>query len=101
MDAALLCYDIHSKNLKSHGFLINTFARCIENRTIKVKQCTISWYVDDNKVSHVDEEVNTKIIKTIAENFGNFTVSGVKKHKFLRMDIEFLANGKLSLCMKD
>ena len=35
------------------------------------------------------------------ENFGNLTVSRGKKHKFLGMDMEFLADGKLSLFMKD
>ena len=59
------------------------------------------WYVDYNKVSHVDEEVNKKVIETIAEHFGNLTVSRGKKHKFLGMDIEFLSDGKLSLFMKD
>ena len=42
-----------------------------------------------------------KIIETISEHFGNLTVSRGKKHKFLVMDIEFLADGELSLFMKD
>ena len=41
------------------------------------------------------------MIETIAEHFGNLTVSRGKKHKLLGMDIEFLADGKLSLFMKD
>ena len=65
---------------------------CISNSTIKDKQWTISWYVEDNKVSHIDEEVNTKLIETTVENFGNLTVSRGVKHKFLGIDIEFLAN---------
>ena len=55
MDSALMCYDLYSKTRKPQGFLINTYDRCIENSTIKDKKCTISWYVDNNKVSHVDE----------------------------------------------
>ena len=53
-----------------------------------------------DQLSHVDEEVNTKVIKTIAEHFGNLRVSKGKKHKFLGIDIEFLADVKLSLLMK-
>ena len=34
-------------------------------------------------------------------DFRNLTVSRGKKHKFLGMDIEFLAHGKLSLFIKD
>ena len=45
------------------------------------------WHVDNNKVSHVDEEVNTKVIETISEHFGNLTVSRGKNHKFLGIDI--------------
>ena len=57
MESVLLWYDIHSKTLKPQGFLINPYGRCMENITIKDKQFTIAWYVDDKKVSHVDEEV--------------------------------------------
>ena len=97
---ALLWYDIYSKTFKSHGFLVNPYDRCIENSTIKGKQCTIACYVDNNKVSHIDEEVNTKSIESIADHFGNLTISRGKKHKFLGMDTEFLDNGNLCLFMK-
>ena len=61
--------------MKSQGLLINTYDRCIANSIIQDKKCTIKWYVDNNKVSHVDEEVNTNIIETIAEHFGNLKLS--------------------------
>ena len=35
------------------------------------KQCTISWYVDNNKVSHAEEKFKTRIIERIYEYFGN------------------------------
>ena len=60
MELSLLWYDLYSKTMKSHGFTVNSYDRCIANRTIKDKESTISCYVDDIKVSHVDEEVNTK-----------------------------------------
>ena len=41
------------------------------------------------------------MIEKIAGHFGNLTVSRGKKHKFLGMDVEFSADGKLSLFMKD
>ena len=40
------------------------------------------------------------MIETTSEHFVNLTLSRGKKHKFLGMDIEFLADGKLSLLMK-
>ena len=41
------------------------------------------------------------MIEIIAGRFCNITVTRGKKHKFLGMDTEFLADGKLSLFMKD
>ena len=38
------------------------------------------------KVSHVYEGVNTRVIETISEHFGNLTVSRGNKHKFMGMD---------------
>ena len=52
-------------------------------------------------MTHVDEKVNTKIIKTIAEHFGEIIATRWGKQKFLVMDIEFLGNGKVLLFMKD
>ena len=52
----------------------NPYDRCISNITIYGKQCTISWYVDNNKVFHVNEDVNTGIIEKIDEHFGDLIV---------------------------
>ena len=101
IESALLWYDIYMNTLKLQGLLINPYDRCMANIIIKYKQRKITWYVDNKKVSHVDKEVNTKVIETISEHFGNLTLSRGKKHKFLGMDIEFLVDGKLSLFVKD
>ena len=42
--------------------MVNSYDRCILNITMKGKQYTIAWYVDDNKVSHIDEEVIIRVI---------------------------------------
>ena len=55
--------------------LTNPYDRCIANSTIQYKKCTIMWYVDNNKVPYVDEEVNTKVIETISEHFVNLIIS--------------------------
>ena len=64
------------------------------------KQCTIVFYVDDNKISHVDEKVVTGVIQQISEHFGELTVSRGKRHDFLGMDIE-IKDGKVHIGMKD
>ena len=60
MESALLWCDLYSNTLKSQGFLINPYYMYVVNSTIKDNQCKISWNVDENKVSQVNEEVNTK-----------------------------------------
>ena len=47
-----------------------------------------SFYVDDNKISHVEPKVVSDIINELSKHFGNLTVSRGKKHDYLGMDIE-------------
>ena len=47
------------------------------------------WYVDDNKISHVDPMVVDKVIKTIEEIFGKMPQTRGDKHGFLGMNIKF------------
>ena len=65
------------------------------------KQCTIAWYVDDNKLSHVDSEVVTSIIDEIAERFPGLEVTRGKQHDFLGMIFDFKKNGTVSINMKN
>ena len=51
------------------------------------KQCTIAWYVDDMKISHVDPEVVTNIIEKLEDQFEKMTVTRGKEHVFLGMHI--------------
>ena len=88
LESAFLWYQLYSETLKELGFEKNPYDQCVANKVIDGKQCTIVFYVDNNKISHVDEKVVTSIIKEISEHFGELTVSRGKKHDFLGMDIE-------------
>ena len=101
MESALLLYDLYAKTLKPQGFVVNPYDRWISNITIDGKQCTIAWYVYDNKVLHIDKHVNTRIIEAIEGYFGELTVSRGKSNKFMGIDIELLGNGGLSMFMND
>jgi hypothetical protein len=57
------------------GFELNPYDTCVANKTIDGKQCTIAWYVDNNKISHVDEQVVTGVIERIKERFGKMAVT--------------------------
>ena len=48
-------------------FAVNPYDICITNSTINREKWTIACSVEGNKVSQIDEEVNTKLAYTIAE----------------------------------
>jgi len=99
--SALLWYDLFSNTLKDLGFVLNPYDPCIANCTIDGKQCTIAWYVDDNKISHIDPGVVTMIINKIEERFGKMTVTRGKEHVFLGMKIRYTNVGTAVVTMKD
>ena len=59
------------------------------NCIINGKQCTIVWYVDDNKISHVDPSIVMQVIGKIEEHFGAMTVTRGSTHQFLGMTVEY------------
>ena len=65
LESALLWYDLYSSTLVKHGFKINPYNRCVANKVIKNKQCTIVFYVDDNKISYVASEVVTDVLNIL------------------------------------
>jgi hypothetical protein len=61
---------------------------------------TITWYVDNNKISHVDPDVVTAIILKIEERFGKMTVTRGKEHVFLGMKFVFKENETVKVSMR-
>ena len=66
---------------------------------IERKKCTIVWYVDDNKISHVDPKVIDRIILKIEEKFGKMYQIRRSEHEFLGMNIKF-KNKNVTIKMK-
>jgi hypothetical protein len=61
------------------------------------KQCTIMWHVDDLKISHVNNSVNTNIIKMIDYEFGKeapLAITRGKIHDYLGMTLNNSEKGK-------
>jgi hypothetical protein len=86
------------------GFVINKYDKCVANKTINGKQCTIIWHVDDLKISHVDSTVVEEIVQQIDARYGKeapVTVTRGKKHDYLGMTIDYTAPGKVTFSMND
>ena len=88
LESVLLWYELYSLTLSKMGFRLNDYDRCVANKMINGKQCTILFFVDDNKISHADPQVVTDIIKELSRHFGDLAVSRGSKYDFLGMDIE-------------
>jgi hypothetical protein len=99
--SALLWYDLFTSSLKDMGFVLNPYNPCVANCMIDGKQCTIAWYVDDNKISHVSQRVVTEMVERIEARFGKMTVTRGKEHTFLGMGITYTDDGKVQITMKD
>jgi hypothetical protein len=68
------------------------------------KQCMIVWHVDDLKISHINDKVNTIIINLIDDEFGNeapLTITRGKVHDYLRMTLDYSEKGKVKIKMLD
>ena len=101
MKSAIIWYDTFCGTLKDLGFKLNPYDPCVANKMVNGRQCTIAWYVDDNKISHVDPKVVDWLIDELEQKHGKMTVCRGKKHVFLGMDIEFLPKHKLKILMKE
>jgi hypothetical protein len=102
IESALLWYELFSKTLRGLGFEINPYDKCTANKIINGHQCTICWYVDDNKLSHKDPEVVTMILNEIKKHFGELVISRGNKHDLLGMHVEMNRSNKtVEIEMKD
>ena len=101
VQSALLWYQLFYSHLKDMGFVLNPYDPCVANKMINEKQCTITWYVDDTKISHVDPEVVTDVIEQIEAKFGKMTVKRGSEHVFLGMHINYKDNGTAEITMRD
>ena len=87
IESDLLWYNFYVKTLKYLGFSINTYDRCVINKMIDGKQCTIAWYVDDNKMLHIYPNVVTDILEGINKHFGDLVIGRGDTHDLLGMTI--------------
>ena len=101
MQAALLWYRSLVKCLKADGFEINKYDSCIANKIVNGKQCTVCWHVDDTKISHMDKNVLSAVIKNIRNEFGTMTVTRGKEHNFIGINFKLNDDGTVSIPMKD
>ena len=101
IESALLWYNLYVSTLKEMGFELNPYDKCVANKEINGSQCTICWYVDDNKLSHKDPKVVTNILNEMESKFGKLTTTRGKEHTFLGMKLKIKKNKTFEVDMVD
>jgi len=89
-------------SLQDRGFTLNPYNRCVANKDIKGKQCTVIWHVDDLKISHESMEVVEDILKKLNNKFRKesqlMTCPG-KVLKYPGMKIDYQQQAKVKFVM--
>jgi hypothetical protein len=101
MQSAMLWYETFKGCLEGLGFKLNPYDPCVANKMVDGKQCTICWYVDDNKISHVNPKTVDWVIEEIENKFGKMTVKRGKSHTFVGIDFTMTEDGKVEINMKE
>ena len=86
--------------LEAEGFSTNPYDSCVMNKSIQGSQCTITFHVDDLKISHKDPQVVSDIIHMLEGIYGEVAVSRGKMQTYLGIDFDFSVPGEVSLSMK-
>ena len=101
IESALLWYELFTSKLSKMGFTINPYDKCIANKMVNGKQCSVVWYVDDVKVSHVEKSVVEEVIKDLEYTFGKVNPVFGNKQEYLGMKIEIDDERNLHIDMRD
>ena len=102
--AARLFWETLSGKLQEWGFTLNAYDSCVANKYVDGQQCTITWHVDDLKISHVDEQVVRSIIQKIQDTFGQHSELSMhigKRHDYLGMILDFTTPRILEIDISD
>ena len=70
LQASMLFWKNLTGTLIDMGFEINPYDWCVANKVVNGKQLTISWHIDELKISHVDAKVVTECIDKLNEIYG-------------------------------
>ena len=102
--SAMLFYKKLAKDLVGYGFEINPYDPCVANKIVKGAQLTVSWHVDDLKVSHVDSGVVDDFLLWVKETYGSIgevkTTRG-KVHEYLGIKLDYTNPGEVAIDMSD
>jgi hypothetical protein len=100
--SAILFYKKLVGDLTKYGFKINPYDPCVANKMVQEKQMTVSWHVDDLKISHEETKIVDSFLEWIKKTYGSIgevkTTRG-KIHDYLGMKLDYTVKGQVSIDM--
>ena len=101
MLSSLLFYKHFRMDLESVGFEVNPYDICVANRVVNGHQQTVTWHVDDVKISHISKQANEEFIKWCERKYGSelnrhVKVKKGKKHEYLGMTLDYSEKNTLN-----
>ncbi len=102
-------YHKFSSSLEKRGFVMNPYDPCVWNKTIKGKQITICFHVDNCKISHVREKVVYYTVAWLRDEYESIFTNGTGKtkvaqgkvHTYLGMMLDFATPKLVKVTMID
>ena len=90
LKSALLFYKKLAGELVSMGFNINPYDQSVVDKIVNGTQMSVTWHVDNLKVSHKDPIEVLKLPLEIAKIYGpGVTVTQGKLHSYLGIDFDY------------
>ena len=82
------------------GFVINPDDPCVANKMMNVAQMTVTWYVDNLKVSHMNPQEVTKCCVALIKIYGKvITVTISKVHKCLGIYFDYSTDKEVKVTL--
>ena len=63
-------------------------------------QCTVTWHVDNLKISHADSRAVDDVTTTLENFYGKLASVKGRKHTYVGMDIEYCEDCGVEIIMK-
>ncbi len=102
--AARLFWEKLTRKLQEWGFTVNPYDACVMNKLVNGKQLTVTWLVDDLKVSHVDKLVVDNFVHDMNLEFGQETPMNESRgsvHDYLGMTLDYSNPGCVRIDMSE